>query len=208
MPQRVLLTVDFVFRVEGVWFSQTGVGIMRPFHCAVWFLYSLYVEGQARSHESGRTGYPSPPRTRRSTFLPLCSEVLASAFVLDGFGPVAGAVCLPPMSKINAPLMALATAKHHELDQIHRARIKRDGSFVGSRVAADRFRRGPCDGRHGNRRSNHHQFLSHFAVPFKSFSLRLGGTPRPTSVSRSASLHDLPMAGLFVALATNDLQSD
>ena len=42
---------------------------------------------------------------------PLCSEVLASAFVLDGFGPVAGAVCLPPMSKINAPPMAHASAE-------------------------------------------------------------------------------------------------
>ena len=31
---------------------------------------------------------------------PLCSEVLASAFFLDGFGSVTGAVCLPPMSKI------------------------------------------------------------------------------------------------------------
>ena len=60
MPQRVLLTVDFVFRVEGVWFSQTGVGIVRPFHCAVWFLYSLYIEGWARPHESGRAGCPQP----------------------------------------------------------------------------------------------------------------------------------------------------
>ena len=50
-------------------------------------------------------------RSRRSATLPLCSEVLASAFVLDGFGPVAGAVCLPPISKINAPPMALATAE-------------------------------------------------------------------------------------------------
>ena len=30
------------------------------------------------------------------------SEVLASAFY--SFGPVAGSVCLPPLSKINAPL--------------------------------------------------------------------------------------------------------
>ena len=43
-------------------------------------------------------------RSRRSVTLPLCSEVLASAFVLDGFGPVAGAVCLPPISKIKPHL--------------------------------------------------------------------------------------------------------
>ena len=34
---------------------------------------------------------------------------------------------------------------------------------------------------------------------------RLGGTPRPTV---HTSLHNLPMAGLLVALATNDLQSN
>ena len=34
---------------------------------------------------------------------------------------------------------------------------------------------------------------------------RLGGTSRPTV---HTSLHDFPMAGLLVALATNDLQSD
>ena len=60
MPQRVLLAVDFVFRVGGVWFSQWGVGIERSSHGALWFFYSLYIEGRARPHESGRAGCPQP----------------------------------------------------------------------------------------------------------------------------------------------------
>ena len=38
------------------------------------------------------------------------------------------------------------------------------------RSAADRFRRGPCTKGNGNRRSQNHQFLCHFTVPF-SFAL-------------------------------------
>ena len=59
-------------------------------------------------------------------------------------------------------------------------------------IVADRFRLGPCTKRRSNRRNHHHQFLCHFVVPFKSFSLRRDGVIAPY---RSASLHDLPMAG-------------
>ena len=66
---------------------------------------------------------------------------------------------------------------------------------VRPRIARVRVgpRRGPCAERSGNRRNSHRQFLGHFSVPFKSFSLRRDGIIAPY---RSASLHDLPMAGL------------
>ena len=61
------------------------------------------------------------------------------------------------------------------------------------RSAAGRVRLDPRAERRGNRRNHHQQFRSYFSVPLKLFSLRRDGVIAPY---RSASLHDLPMAGL------------
>ena len=57
-------------------------------------------------------------------------------------------------------------------------------------IVADRLRRGSRAKRRGNRRKHHHQFLCHFSVPFKSFS-----------VYSPTLLHDLPMAGFVRAIS-------
>ena len=74
MPQmEICYASDFVFMVEGVWFSQGGVGIERPFHGALLFLYSLYIEAVAETRVPrvrGHAGRVTLPNARKVLQLP------------------------------------------------------------------------------------------------------------------------------------------